>query len=148
VRPTAYRKTKKGRLLYRQAAYLLTTDLESEAKELLQIYFDRWQVEVAHKEMKQTSGVGQAMVRTAKSVERQPALSVATYSAVHLAGLKLYGAHRPDEFEPVPKYQREKARVSYQELIRKIRCEVVESPQWLPFEMKISEKSMLAAATV
>jgi hypothetical protein len=148
VRPTPYRKTKKGRLYYRQAAYLLTTDLESEARELLQIYFDRWQVEVAHKEMKQTGGVGQAQLRAEKAVARQPVFSVATYSAVHLAGLKLYGAHRPDEFEPVPKYQREKARVSYQELIRKIRCEVVENQQWLPFDLRISEKSMLAAATV
>jgi hypothetical protein len=36
VRPTAYCKTKKGRLLCRQAAFLLSTDLESEAGELMQ----------------------------------------------------------------------------------------------------------------
>src|SRR5713226_2653360 len=52
VRPIPYRKTKKGKLLYRQPAFLLTTDTESQASELLQIYFDRWQVEVAHKELK------------------------------------------------------------------------------------------------
>lgn len=148
VRPTPYRKTKKGRLLYRQAAFLLTTDLASEASELLQIYFDRWQVEVAHREMKQQAGVGQAQVRVAQSVARQPTFAVATYSALHLAGLKVYGAQRPDEFEPLPKYQREKARVSYQELLRKLRHEVVDNAGQLPLELKITEKSMLAAATV
>jgi hypothetical protein len=148
VRPTPYRKTKQGRLLYRQAAYLLTTDLQTAASELVQIYLDRWQVEVAHREMKQSAGVGQAQVRAAQAVARQPALAVATYSAMHLAGLQVYGAQRPDELEPLPKYQREKARVSYQELIRKMRCEVVESGNGLPIELKITEKSMLAAATV
>jgi hypothetical protein len=148
VRPTPYRKTRKGRLLYRQAAYLLTTDVESEARELLQIYFDRWQVEVAHREMKQSAGVGQAQVRSEKSVSRQPAFAVATYSAVHLAALKLYGGERPEEFESWPKYQREKTRVSYQELIRILRNEVVDKGGGLPLELKITEKSMLAAATV
>ena len=148
VKPTPYRKTQKGRLLYRQAAYLLSTDLESGVEELLQIYFDRWQVEVAHREMKQSGGVGQAQVRVSKSVSRQPVLSVATYSAVHLAALKVYGAERTEEFEAVAKYQREKARVSYQELIRKLRCEVVDQGGGLPLELKITEKSMLAAATV
>jgi hypothetical protein len=148
VRPTAYRKTKAGRLLYRQPAFLLTTDLESQAEVLLQIYFDRWQVEVAHREMKQQAGVGQAQVRVARSVARQPALAVATYSALHLAALKVYGAQRPDELGPLPKYQREKARVSYQELICQMRREVVGQAGELPFELKITEKSMLAAATV
>lgn len=148
VRPTPYRKTKKGRLLYRQAAYLLSTDLETEAKELLQIYFDRWQVEVAHKEMKDSFGIGDAQVRVAASVARQPALRVATYSAMHLAGLKLYGEQRSEELGPIPKYQREKARASCQDLIRKLRSEVIESPEKLPFEMNISAKSLLATATI
>jgi len=148
VKPTPYRKTKQGRWLYRRAAFLLTTDLESAASELLQIYFDRWQVEVAHKEMKQNGGVGQAQVRVARAVARQPVLSVASYSALHLAALKVYGAQRPDDFEGLPKYQREKARLSYQELIRKLRSEVVESGAGLAIELKITEKSMLAAATV
>lgn len=148
VRPTPYRKTKKGRLLYRQPAFLLTTDLQSAASELVQIYFDRWQVEVAQREMKQNAGVGQAQVRVASAVARQPTFAVATYSALHLAALKVYGAQRSDEIGPLPKYQREKARVSYQELIRKMRHEVVDNSGGLPFELKISEKSMLAAATI
>jgi hypothetical protein len=148
VRPTAYRKTKQGRLLYRQAACLLTTDLTSEAGELLQIYFDRWQIEVSHREMKQSGGLGQAQVRVSRSVERQPALTAATYSVVQLAALRRYGAKRGEEFEELPKYQRERSRVSYQEMIRKLRSEVVEQGEELPVGLKITEKSLLAAATV
>jgi DDE superfamily endonuclease len=147
VRPTPYRKTRKGRLLYRQAAFLLTTDLESEAGELMQIYFDRWQVEVAHRELKESFGVGQAQVRVAASVSRQPALQVATYSAMHLAALKAWGARRPDEVGPLPKYQRDKSRASCQELIRRLRHEVVEACEKLPFDLKITNQSLLAAAT-
>jgi len=59
---TPYRKRKSGRLYYRQPAYLLTTDLVSPAKSLLQIYFDRWQIEVNHREEQDTLGVGQAQL--------------------------------------------------------------------------------------
>ena len=148
VRPTPYRKTKKGRLLYRQPAYLLTTDLETQARKLVQIYFDRWQVEVAHKEMKDNFGIGQAQVRVGQSVARQPALQVATYSAMHMAALKVYGAGRPEEFGPLPKYQRDKSRASCQEMIRQIRKEVVEKASELPIELRITEKLILAAATI
>ncbi|MEK7406563.1 MAG: hypothetical protein AAB225_15785 [Acidobacteriota bacterium] len=41
VPPTRYRK-KSGRYHYRQPAYLLTTVVNGTARQLLQIYFDRW----------------------------------------------------------------------------------------------------------
>jgi len=47
VAPTPYRKRKSGKLYYRQPAFLLTTDLKSSAKQLLQIYFDRWLIGVS-----------------------------------------------------------------------------------------------------
>jgi hypothetical protein len=147
VRPTPYRKTKRGRLLYRQPAFLLTTDTVSAASELLQIYFDRWQLEVAHKELKDDLGVGQAQVRVPASVARQPALLVATYSAMYLAALKNYGVHRTDDFAPLPRYQRDKARVSCRDLIRKLRDEVVHNSAVLPFDLKISADSLLKAAS-
>ena len=147
IKPTPYRKTKKGRLLYRQPAFLLTTDLETEAGTLLQIYFDRWQVEVAHKELKDTLGVGQAQVRVPAAVCRQPVLAVGTYSSLHLAALKAYGVGRSAEFGPLPKYQREKSRVSCQDLIRKLRDEVVKKPELLPFDLKVTQESILEAAT-
>jgi hypothetical protein len=126
----------------------LTTDTETEGRELIQIYFDRWQVEVAHKELKDNFGLGQAQVRVAASVARQPVLQVATYSAMHLAALKVYGVGRPEEFGPLPRYQRDKSRASCQEMIRQIRKEVVNKAEELPIELRISEKSILAAATI
>src|SRR5262249_19119905 len=138
----------KGRLLYRQAAYLLTTDVESAAGELMQIYFDRWQVEVAHREMKASFGVGQAQVRVAKAVSRQPAMQVATYSAMHLGALQVWGAKRHEELGELPKYQRDKNRASCQELIRKLRHEVVEACAKPPLDLKITTQSILAAATI
>jgi hypothetical protein len=60
VRPTRYRKRKSGRFYYRNPAYLLTTVVNGTIRQLLQIYFDRWQIEVNHREEKDTLGVGQA----------------------------------------------------------------------------------------
>jgi len=147
VKPIPYRKTKKGKLQYRQPAFLLTTDIESAAAALLQIYFDRWQLEVAHKELKDNCGLGQAQVRVPASVARQPALQVAAYSSMHLAAFKAFGPNRPDEF-PLPKYQREKSRVSCQDLIRFLRDEVVNHPEVLPFDFNISAKSLFDSATL
>lgn len=147
VAPTPYRKTKTGRLLYRQPAYLLTTDLTRSSQQLLQAYFDRWQVEVAHREMKDTFGVGEAQVRSELSVPRQPALQVATYSALHLAALKAYGTGRPESLGPLPKWQREKTRPSCLDLIRQVRKEVVERAGLGPnYDLQITAASILAAA--
>ena len=47
IAPTPYRKSKSKKLYYRMPAYLLTTDRRSSLKQLLQIYFDRWQIGVS-----------------------------------------------------------------------------------------------------
>jgi DDE superfamily endonuclease len=57
--PTRYRKTKAS-CYYRQKAYLLCDDNASPAKSLLQAYFDRWEIEVNHRDEKSILGVGQA----------------------------------------------------------------------------------------
>ena len=94
VAPTPYRKRKSGKLYYRQPAHLLTTDLTSGAHALLQIYFDRWQIEVNHREEKDTLGIGQAQLWNPDAVPKQPALSVAAYSALLLASLLTFGVAR------------------------------------------------------
>jgi hypothetical protein len=147
VAPTPYRRTKKGRLMYRQPAYLLSTDPKRSSQQLLQAYFDRWQVEVAHREMKDTFGVGEAEVRSELSVPRQPALQAATYSALHLAALEAYGPGRPECLGPLPKWQREKTRPSCLDLIRQVRKEVVEGYRFPPgIDLRITAESILAAA--
>jgi hypothetical protein len=85
VAPTPYRKSQSKRMYYRNPAYLLTSDLCSPAKQLLQIYFDRWQIEVNHREEKDTLGVGEAQLWNVTSVPKQPVLAVAAYSALLLA---------------------------------------------------------------
>jgi len=146
LKPTPYRKTLTSRWLYREPAYLLCTDLETEAKPLLQIYFDRWQVEVAHKEMKQDFGLGEAQVRVDESIKHQPALTAATYSVLHWATIKKFGARRTDELGRLPKYQRDKSRASSQDLIRYFRLEVSSKPYLLPPECKIAVDLLLAVA--
>ena len=147
VAPTPYRRTKTGRWMYRKPAYLLTTDPKRSSQQVLQAYFDRWQLEVAHREMKDTFGVGDAQVRSELSVPRQPALQVATYSALHLAALEAYGPRRPECFGPLPKWQREKTRPSCVDLIRQVRKQVVEGYRFPPgIDLQITAASILAAA--
>jgi hypothetical protein len=112
VAPTPYRKRKSGRLSYRQPGYLLTTDLTARPHTLLQIYFDRWQIEVNHREEKDTLGVGQAQLWNVDSVPKQPVLTVAAYSALLLASLQAFGAERGEAYAPLPKWRRSARRPS------------------------------------
>ena len=96
VAPTPYRNRKRGRWLYRRAAYLLTSELEATAPRLLQIYLDRWQIEVNHREEKDTLGVGQAQVWNEKAVPRQPASMVA-------AGVQRFVAGQPASLRTAPR---------------------------------------------
>jgi len=127
LRPIKYRTTKSGKAYYRQPAYLLCTELDSEVKELIQAYFDRWQIEVNHREEKSILGVGQAQVRSAKSIERQPALLVAAYSALLLSSVLSYGDKISDEMSSsIPKWYRTAKRPSCRQLVAQLRKEVLE----------------------
>lgn len=128
VAPVAYRTTKKGKLYYRQPSYLLTTALDAPAAMLIQIYFDRWQIEVNHREEKDTLGIGQAQVRSTQSVPRQPAFAVAAYSMLLLAGLLLFGPGRTDEYLPLPKWRKKARRASCLDLVTLLRKDIVEHP--------------------
>jgi hypothetical protein len=131
IAPTPYRKRKTGRWYYRQPAYLLCTDLNSSARQLLQIYFDRWQIEVNHREEKDTLGVGQAQLRNPLAVPRQPALVVAAYSALMLAAIKAFGPERGPAYAALPKWRRNAKRPSCLDLITLLRKEVTEHPELL-----------------
>jgi hypothetical protein len=147
VAPTPYRKRKSSKLYYRQAAYLLTTDLKDSVKQLLQIYFDRWQIEVNHRDEKDTLGVGQAQLWNVKSVPKQPVLAVAAYSAMLLASLIAFGAERGAAYEALPKWRRKAYRPSCLDLITLLRREMAEHPELLkPFEARITEKQLVRAA--
>jgi DDE superfamily endonuclease len=147
IAPTPYRKSKSKRLYYRDPAYLLTSDLRSSLKQLLQIYFDRWQIEVNHREEKDTLGVGQAQLWNVTSVPKQPVLAVAAYSALLLASLTAFGAERSTAYAPLPKWRRNARRPSCLDLVTLLRTEMVQQPQLLaPLAFKITDEAMIGAA--
>jgi hypothetical protein len=129
VAPTPYRKRKSSKLYYRQPAYLLSTDLRHSAPQLLQIYFDRWQIEVNHRDEKDTLGVGQAQLWNIDAVPKQPALVVAAYSALLLASLQAFGTQRTPAYQPLPKWRRKAHRPSCLDLVTLLRQEMVDHPE-------------------
>jgi len=147
VAPTPYHKSRSKRLYYRDPAYLLTSDLHSSAKQLLQIYFDRWQIEVNHREEKDTLGVGQAQLWNPVSVPKQPVLAVAAYSALLLASLKAFGAERGKAYAELPKWRRNARRPSCLDLVTLLRKEMGQQPELLaPLALQISDTTLVRAA--
>lgn len=147
IAPTPYRKSKSKKMYYRDPAYLLTTDLRSSTKQLLQIYFDRWQIEVNHREEKDTLGVGQAQLWNVISVPKQPVLAVAAYSALLLASLQAFGAERGAAYAELPKWRRSARRPSCLDLITLLRKEMVQQPALLaPLGLQITDSVLVQAA--
>jgi len=128
VASTPYQKRKSSRSHYRRPAYLLTSDLQDKPRELLQIYFDRWQIEVNHRDEKDTLGVGQAQLWNPIAVPKQPVLAVAAYSALLLASLEAFGAERGEVYARLPKWRRKAKRPSCLDLITLLRKEMAENP--------------------
>ncbi len=147
IAPTPYRKSLSKKMYYRDPAYLLTSDLRSSVKQLLQIYFDRWQIEVNHREEKDTLGVGQAQLRNVTSVPKQPVLAVASYSALLLASLQAFGVERGKAYAALPKWRRNARRPSCLDLITLLRKEMAQQPQLLaPFGFTITDPDLVQAA--
>jgi hypothetical protein len=147
VAPVGYRTSKNGRKYYRQPAYLLSTDLTTDALVLLQAYFDRWGIEVNHRDEKEILGVGQAQVWNEQSVSKVPALLVAMYSWLLLAGLKCYGPTRTAVYEPLPKWRRGAKRPSCLDLVTLLRKQLAEKPvKFATAEATPTCKTMVSAA--
>ncbi len=147
VAPTPYRKRKSSKTYYRKPAYLLTTDLRHSAPQLLQIYFDRWQIEVNHRDEKDTLGVGQAQLWNIDAVPKQPALVVAAYSALLLASLQAFGTERGQAYQALPRWRRRAHRPSCLDLVTRLRQEMVdhpECPQSLGFQL--TDRALTRAA--
>lgn len=136
IRPLAYRRSKQSRLLYRQPAYLITTDLDCSIEELVQAYFWRWDIEVNHRDEKQLIGVGDAQVRSPKSAERVPAFAVACYSMLLIAAAKAFGIAATHPVVEQPKWlsgsSRKPIRLSTRQLLRRLKDERIGAPTDLP----------------
>jgi len=147
IAPIPYYLPSRRRNHYRDPAFLLTTDLKGTTRELLQPYFDRWQIEVNHRELKDTLGLGQAQLRSVRSVPRQPAFAVAAYSALMLAGLLAFGPERGPFYEKLPKWRPHAQRPSCLDLLTLLRKEMAASKTLLdPFGLNLDWKSLGLAA--
>ena len=126
IAPVGYRPRQGCKLLYRRPAYLISTDPDLPVEQVLQSYLWRWDIEVNHRDEKQIIGVGEAQVRAPRSVDRQPALAVASYSILLLAAARVFGTDTPRGRLPLPKWQskRPEQRLSTPELTRQLRSEV------------------------
>ncbi|MHB1980626.1 MAG: hypothetical protein ACYCOS_02805 [Sulfobacillus sp.] len=77
---------------------------------LLQAYFDRWEIEVNHRDEKDLLGVGQAQVWSQQAAWRVPQFQVAVYAMLLLAALQAHGPRRTDAYLPTPKWRKEENR--------------------------------------
>jgi hypothetical protein len=145
IAPTGYLRT--GKKYYRQPAYLLTTDLTTPAKKLIDYYLQRWEIEVNHREEKTTFGVGHAQVRSKQSVARQPAFAVAVYSLLLLAALKAHGPGGMQHYLPPPKWGRSKKRPSLQDIIHLLRAQIDAAPdKIIPLEATCTASAVILKA--
>jgi len=126
IAPLGYRPRKNSKILYRKPAYLITTDCVSDLTRIVQSYVWRWGIEVNFREEKTLLGVGQAQVRVPSSTENVPALIVASYAMLLLAGLRCTGATTGVPTLPPPKWLRRAAaqQSSTQVLINRLRAEL------------------------
>ena len=130
VAPVPYQLSPGMPRYYHDPAYLLVTD-ESRVttQEVLQCYFDRWQIEVNHRDEKQHIGLVDAQVWNDKSVDRLPAFMVAGYSFLMLAALQAFGPTRTHAYLQPPKWQRRpRRRPSCLDLLTKLREEARDNP--------------------
>ncbi len=127
IAPLRYRKRKNGPWRYTKPAYLVCTDAGMPVEQLIQAYFWRWGIEVNFKEEKQLFGAGQAQVRTTSSVSSAPAVCIATYAALLLAGIRAYGFHsKPPSVCPPKWYNRkDNSRVTSSDLIKQLHQELM-----------------------
>jgi hypothetical protein len=127
IAPLRYKKRKNGPWQYTKPAYLVCSDADMPVDELIQSCFWRWGIEVNFKEEKQLFGAGQTQVRNASSVSAAPAVCLATYAALLLAGLRAYGFHsKPPSVEPPKWYARKlNTRVTASDLIKQLHQELM-----------------------
>jgi hypothetical protein len=105
IRPLGYRLRNGSKLLYRDPAYLICTDINLSVEDILQAYVYRWEIECNHRDEKSYIGVAEGHVRSAEAVRRLPQFQVAGYSLLLLASLIAHGFDRGDQFLPLPKWR-------------------------------------------
>jgi hypothetical protein len=124
IKPLGYRLRIGSKLLYRQPAFLICTDLNLDLQLLVQSYLQRWEIECNHRDEKSLLGVAQGQVRSPQAVSRLPQLQVAAYSLLLLASLLSSGFQRTTDYLPLPKWRRQAARPSLLDLLNLLRTQI------------------------
>jgi hypothetical protein len=128
-----------GRKNYRDPGYLLTTDLVTPVEELIQMYLDRLQIEYNFRDEKSVVGVGEAQVRNEKSVVREPAFTVAVYSALLLASVLSHGDKYDKGRDLLPRWRKEPIRPSCRMLMKELYNELRNAPEKV-IQLKLTEE--------
>jgi hypothetical protein len=127
IEPLGYRLRKNSKILYRQPAYLLCTDLSRELQETVQNYVWRWEIEVNHRDEKNLLGAGEAQVWTKTAAASVPAFLVASYAMALLAAYSVIQQEQPlAQALPRPKWQKKGdcKRPPFQHIIQAMRTEL------------------------
>jgi hypothetical protein len=128
-----------GRRCYREPGYLLTTDLTTPVEELIQIYLDRLQIEYNFRDEKSVIGVGEAQVRNERSVFREPAFTVAVYSALLMASIKAYNDMYTEERDLLPRWRIKPKRPSFRMLQKELFDALRNAPEQV-IKLNLSEE--------
>lgn len=148
IAPIPYKMSLHSRTNYRDPAYLLSTDLKTSPKKLLQHYFDRWQIEVNHRDEKTIMAVGHSQVWSPLSVPRQPAFTVACYSMLLLSCLRHSGPGRTSDFAPLPKWRKSQPnRPSLQDMLTLLRKNLCETSVSCMLDANFGQKMTIYAKT-
>lgn len=110
---------RKGHITHRDPAFLLFINTCAVAKTCIQAYFDHNGIELNFKEEKWICGLGQAQIRSDKSVERQPAFVAASYSALILASINT------PYLAPLDRWRKKVRRVGVRLFIKELKREIV-----------------------
>lgn len=132
VAPVPYQLSPGLRKYYREPAYLLVSEATDRVTipQALQAYFDRWQIEVNHRDEKQHIGVVDAQVWNDRSVDRLPTFMVAAYAFLLMASLQAFGPARTHDYLQPPRWQkRPRRRPSCLDLLTKLREEARDNPE-------------------
>jgi hypothetical protein len=124
IKPLGYRLRKGSKLLYRQPAFLICTDLQLDLTILLQAYVDRWEIECNHRDEKSLIGTAQGQVWNPLAVVRLPQFQVAIYSLLLLASILAYGFQRTAVYLPLPLWRRKSIRPSILDLLNLLRDQI------------------------
>lgn len=86
VQPLRYRLNSKSKLMYRDPAYIISTDHNLDADKILQWYLWRWEIELNFRDEKNILGLDDAMIRTPEAVETWTPFAACSYALLLLAG--------------------------------------------------------------